>query len=188
MHVLDASGGLEGRDPLQDFETVNAELNAYEEDLLAKPMLVALNKTDIPEARAESRIADNGAAKPWIHRLFRSQRLPAKGSQDCFRRWLPPARGSAAGGRDRETAGSAAIHARKCRRTGMERGSLVAPSFRGDRDRHRTIHSHDRFFTRRSRRAVSAPLESSGISDRAREIGYRVRRCRPHCRHRARLG
>ena len=51
VHVLDASGGLEGRDPLQDFETVNAELNAYEEDLLAKPMLVALNKTDIPEAR-----------------------------------------------------------------------------------------------------------------------------------------
>jgi GTP-binding protein len=30
---------------------VNAELNAYEEDLLAKPMLVALNKTDIPEAQ-----------------------------------------------------------------------------------------------------------------------------------------
>jgi GTP-binding protein len=51
VHVLDASGGLEGRDPLQDFETVNAELNAYEENLLAKPMLVALNKTDIPEAR-----------------------------------------------------------------------------------------------------------------------------------------
>ena len=28
VHVLDASGGLEGREPLQDFETVNAELNA----------------------------------------------------------------------------------------------------------------------------------------------------------------
>jgi GTP-binding protein len=51
VHVLDASGGLEGRDPLQDFDTVNAELSSYEEDLLAKPMLVALNKTDIPEAR-----------------------------------------------------------------------------------------------------------------------------------------
>jgi GTPase len=51
VHVLDASGGLEGRDPLHDFETVNAELDAYEEDLLAKPMLVALNKVDIPEAR-----------------------------------------------------------------------------------------------------------------------------------------
>jgi GTP-binding protein len=51
IHVLDASGGLEGRDPLQDFETVNAELHAYEEDLLAKPMLVALNKADISEAQ-----------------------------------------------------------------------------------------------------------------------------------------
>jgi GTP-binding protein len=51
VHVLDASGGLEGRDPLQDFETVNAELHAYEEDLLAKPMLVALNKTDISETQ-----------------------------------------------------------------------------------------------------------------------------------------
>lgn len=51
VHVLDASGGLEERDPLQDFDTVNAELDAYEEDLLAKPMLVALNKIDIPEAQ-----------------------------------------------------------------------------------------------------------------------------------------
>lgn len=51
VHVLDASGGLEGRDPIQDFETVNAELHAYEEDLLVKPMLVALNKADIPEAQ-----------------------------------------------------------------------------------------------------------------------------------------
>ena len=53
VHVLDASGGLEERDPLQDFETVNAELDAYEEDLLSKPMLVALNKVDIPEAQEQ---------------------------------------------------------------------------------------------------------------------------------------
>ncbi len=51
VHVLDASGGLEERDPLEDFETVNTELKAYEEDLLAKPMIVALNKVDIPEAQ-----------------------------------------------------------------------------------------------------------------------------------------
>jgi GTP-binding protein len=52
IHVLDASGGLEGRDPIADFATVNAELRAYEVDLLDKPMLVALNKVDLPEARA----------------------------------------------------------------------------------------------------------------------------------------
>lgn len=51
VHVLDASGGPEGRDPLVDFDAVNAELGAYEEDLLVKPMLVALNKVDLSEAQ-----------------------------------------------------------------------------------------------------------------------------------------
>ncbi len=51
IHVLDASGGLEGSDPLENFDTVNAELSAYGEGLLDKPMLVALNKIDIPEAQ-----------------------------------------------------------------------------------------------------------------------------------------
>lgn len=50
IHVLDASGGLERRDPLVDFDTVNAELGSYEEDLTTKPMLVALNKVDLSEA------------------------------------------------------------------------------------------------------------------------------------------
>lgn len=50
VHVVDASGGLEGRDPLQDFETINAEIAAYDPEMAGKPMLVALNKIDIPEA------------------------------------------------------------------------------------------------------------------------------------------
>jgi GTP-binding protein len=52
VHVVDASGGLEGRDPLVDFETINDELGAYEiEDLSSKPMMVALNKIDLAEAQ-----------------------------------------------------------------------------------------------------------------------------------------
>jgi len=50
IHVLDASGGLEGRDPLEDFNTINKELEDYAHGLIEKPMLVALNKVDIPEA------------------------------------------------------------------------------------------------------------------------------------------
>jgi GTP-binding protein len=50
IHVLDAAGGLEGRDPLEDFETINKELEDYAQGLIEKPMLVALNKLDIPEA------------------------------------------------------------------------------------------------------------------------------------------
>ncbi|MCC6314995.1 MAG: GTPase ObgE [Thermomicrobiales bacterium] len=51
IHVLDASGGLEGRDPLADFRIINDELAAYDEAMAEKPMLVALNKIDLPEAR-----------------------------------------------------------------------------------------------------------------------------------------
>lgn len=51
IHVLDASGGLEGRDPLVDFKTINDELAGYDDEMMQKPMLVALNKVDIPEAQ-----------------------------------------------------------------------------------------------------------------------------------------
>jgi GTP-binding protein len=47
LHVLDVSGTT-GREPLQDFETVNGELAKYDERLASLPQLVALNKTDIP--------------------------------------------------------------------------------------------------------------------------------------------
>ena len=51
VHVLDASGGMEGRDPIADFKTINHELEEYDAALLERPTLVALNKIDIPEAR-----------------------------------------------------------------------------------------------------------------------------------------
>lgn len=65
IHVLDASGGLEGRDPLDDFRVINAELAAYDGELSAKRMLVALNKIDLTEAvdrveRLSAALADEG--------------------------------------------------------------------------------------------------------------------------------
>jgi GTP-binding protein len=53
VHVLDASGGLEAVDPLESFDTVIAELAAYDAELVSKPMLVALNKMDLPESRQQ---------------------------------------------------------------------------------------------------------------------------------------
>lgn len=53
VHLLDLSGGLEERDPLADFHVINAELQRYSPELAARPMLVWLNKTDLPEARAQ---------------------------------------------------------------------------------------------------------------------------------------
>lgn len=51
LHVLDASGGLEGRDPLDDFRTINQELFDFDPSMREKPMIVALNKVDLVEAR-----------------------------------------------------------------------------------------------------------------------------------------
>lgn len=51
VHVLDASGGLEGRDPLDDFRTINSELFEFDPNMRNKPMLVTLNKVDLQEAR-----------------------------------------------------------------------------------------------------------------------------------------
>ncbi len=52
IHLIDASGGLEARDPLSDYETIMAELRAYDATLLNRPMVIALNKIDLPEAQA----------------------------------------------------------------------------------------------------------------------------------------
>jgi GTP-binding protein len=46
IHVLDMSG-CEGRDPLQDYETINQELHAYSEKLAQCVHIVAANKMDL---------------------------------------------------------------------------------------------------------------------------------------------
>lgn len=46
IHMVDVSGS-EGRDPVEDFETINAELREYSPELAGRKMIVAANKTDI---------------------------------------------------------------------------------------------------------------------------------------------
>ena len=46
VHVIDVSGS-EGRDPVEDFDAICAELQNYSVDLSNRPMIVAANKTDL---------------------------------------------------------------------------------------------------------------------------------------------
>ena len=46
VHVVDVSGS-EGRDPVADFDAINAELSQYSPDLAKRPQIVAANKVDI---------------------------------------------------------------------------------------------------------------------------------------------
>ena len=46
IHVIDVSGS-EGRDPIEDYKKINAELEQFDARLAHKPQIVAANKTDI---------------------------------------------------------------------------------------------------------------------------------------------
>lgn len=46
IHVVDVSGS-EGRDPIEDFDKINKELEAYSPRILKKPQIVAANKIDM---------------------------------------------------------------------------------------------------------------------------------------------
>jgi GTPase len=55
VHVLDCATLEPGRDPVSDFEVIEAELEAYsalgDQPLADRPRVVVLNKVDVPEAR-----------------------------------------------------------------------------------------------------------------------------------------
>ena len=46
VHIVDISG-IEGRDPIDDFEKINEELRLYNEKLASRPQLVVANKSDL---------------------------------------------------------------------------------------------------------------------------------------------
>ena len=47
LHVIDAAGS-EGRDPVEDYEKINEELQKYG-DLATRPQIIAANKMDLPD-------------------------------------------------------------------------------------------------------------------------------------------
>ena len=53
VHVVDVSGS-EGRDPVEDFDAICAELDNYSVDLRGRPMIVAANNTDIMDPESDN--------------------------------------------------------------------------------------------------------------------------------------
>lgn len=51
IHVIDLSA-TDGRDPIKDYEQLNRELGHYNELLTKLPQIIAVNKMDMPEAKA----------------------------------------------------------------------------------------------------------------------------------------
>ncbi len=74
LHVVDVSG-LEGRDPITDIETINAELARYSEDLASRPQIIVANKSDMIESGTtdieafEKYVCDSGKKLIYISAL-----------------------------------------------------------------------------------------------------------------------
>ncbi len=54
LHVIDVSGS-EGRDPIEDFNTINNELKTFSEELSERPQIIVGNKCDLTD---EDRVAE----------------------------------------------------------------------------------------------------------------------------------
>ncbi|SDN46648.1 GTPase ObgE [Alkalicoccus daliensis] len=50
VHVIDMSG-IEGRDPYEDYQTINQELEQYNMRLMERPQIIVANKMDLPDAQ-----------------------------------------------------------------------------------------------------------------------------------------
>ena len=48
LHLVDLSGGYEGRDPVDDYAIINKELGLYAQELTERPQIVVANKIDVP--------------------------------------------------------------------------------------------------------------------------------------------
>lgn len=82
IHVLDASG-IEGRDPIEDFEIINSELKNFSEELSECPQIVAANKCDMASeeqvGRIEEYIKDRGL------RFFRISAATTEGTKELVK-------------------------------------------------------------------------------------------------------
>ena len=62
LHLIDISG-IEGRDPLDDYEKINRELRAFSPQLSERPQIVAGNKIDLIDAKEVEAVVERFAAR-----------------------------------------------------------------------------------------------------------------------------
>ena len=82
LHVVDISG-CEGRDPVEDFQKINKELEEYSSKLASLPQIVALNKCDI--AGSEENIAKFTKKYGKKYKIFPISAINGQGAEELIR-------------------------------------------------------------------------------------------------------
>jgi GTP-binding protein len=65
LHLVAVDPG-EGRDPIKDFDAINAELAAFDPKLAARPQIVAMTKADLPDSQEAYKKAKRRFSKRGI--------------------------------------------------------------------------------------------------------------------------
>ena len=95
VHLVDVSGS-EGRDPVEDFDAINAELKEYNEDLASRPQIVVANKCDLLEEGSDNLLRLREHVEGLGYQLFELSAAAHMGTKElvgeCARRLreLPP--------------------------------------------------------------------------------------------------
>lgn len=86
LHVIDMSG-VEGRNPVDDYYTINNELEEYDLKLRERPQIVVANKMDMPEAEGNLKEFKEEMAKAGEEfELFEVSALSQKGLNQVMNR------------------------------------------------------------------------------------------------------
>lgn len=84
IHVIDVAG-TEGREPVQDFYKINAELSNYSEKLSNKLQVVAANKIDVMQDEENYRRLEK-VAKQKGYEIFKISAVTGEGLNELFNR------------------------------------------------------------------------------------------------------
>ena len=84
LHVIDASG-IEGRDPVKDFHTINEELKGYSEKLSERKQIIVANKIDIMQDDAGLKELEELAKKEGLE-LFKISGVTGEGVPELLNR------------------------------------------------------------------------------------------------------
>lgn len=84
VHVIDVAG-TEGRDPVEDFRTINHELSKYSEKLATKLQIVAANKADVLQENENYQRLEEEAKKHG-YEIFKISAVTGEGLKELFYR------------------------------------------------------------------------------------------------------
>lgn len=82
LHVIDVSG-IEGRNPIEDFKTINEELKSYSEKLSQRKQIIVANKLDVMQDDSNLKALEELAKKENME-LFKISAVTGEGIDDLM--------------------------------------------------------------------------------------------------------